>query len=138
MEHPEMNSFDRFIAELQEQITEQERAIYSAKVIEQVNDPKNLGRMNAPDAYGIVHGWCGDTMEIHLRLDEENIREATFVTDGCRPSVACGNALTSIVQGMSLKEADERTPGTARGRTVLLPEVMPAVRHPDDPRVEWG
>jgi hypothetical protein len=24
--------------------------------------PKNLGRMSDPDAVGIVHGWCGDTM----------------------------------------------------------------------------
>jgi nitrogen fixation NifU-like protein len=117
-----VNSFDRFIAELQEQIAEQERAIYSAKVIEQVNDPKNLGRMNAPDAYGIVQGWCGDTMEIYLRLDEECIREATFVTDGCGPSVACGNALTSMVQGMSLKEADEIRPQDLLAALDGLPE----------------
>jgi nitrogen fixation NifU-like protein len=97
--------FDRLVAELQRQIIEQERALYSAKVIEEAHNPTNMGRIAEPDAYGIVHGWCGDTMEIYLRLDGEGIREATFMTDGCGPSVACGNMLTRMVLGMSLVEA---------------------------------
>ena len=97
--------FDRLVAELQRQIIEQERALYSAKVIEEAHNPTNLGRMADPDAYGIVHGWCGDTMEVYLRLDGEGIREASFMTDGCGPSVACGNMLTRMVQGMPLAEA---------------------------------
>ena len=64
---------------------EQERALYSDKVIEEAHNPKNLGRMPEPDACGIVRGWCGDTMEIYLRLDRERIKEITFVTDGCGP-----------------------------------------------------
>ena len=106
MEHQEeTTNFDRVVAELQRAIIEQERALYSAKVIEETHNPTNMGRMAEPDAYGIVHGWCGDTMEIYLRLDEESVKEATFVTDGCGPSVACGSMLTRMVQGMSLEEA---------------------------------
>jgi len=101
----ETTNFDRVVAELQRAIIEQERALYSAKVIEEAHNPTNMGRMAEPDAYGIVHGWCGDTMEIYLRLDEESVKEATFVTDGCGPSVACGSMLTRMVQGMSLEEA---------------------------------
>jgi nitrogen fixation NifU-like protein len=101
----ETTNFDRVVAELQRAIIEQEQALYSAKVIEEAHNPTNMGRMAEPDAYGIVHGWCGDTMEIYLRLDEESVKEATFVTDGCGPSVACGSMLTRMVQGMSLEEA---------------------------------
>jgi hypothetical protein len=82
LEHQEeTTNFDRVVAELQRAIIEQERALYSAKVIEETYNPTNMGRMAEPDAYGIVHGWCGDTMEIYLRLDEESVKEATFVTD---------------------------------------------------------
>jgi nitrogen fixation NifU-like protein len=102
--------FERMIAELQREIDEQERATYSARVIEEAQKPKNVGRMAGPDAYGIVHGWCGDTMEIYLRLDGEEIEEATFMTDGCGPSVACGSMLTSMVRGMSLQEASRIRP----------------------------
>lgn len=102
--------FDRMVVELQRQVIEQEQALYSARVIEEAHNPRNLGRMPEPDAYGIVHGWCGDTMETYLRLDGERIKEATFMTDGCGPSVACGNMITTMVRGMSLEEAGKITP----------------------------
>ena len=102
--------FDRSMEELEQQVIEQARAFYSAKVIEEFYHPKNLGRMPEPDARGLVHGWCGDTMEIYLRLDGERIKKATFVTDGCGPTVACGSMLTTMVQGMSLQEASEVRP----------------------------
>lgn len=102
--------FDRAMEELQQQVIEQARALYSAKVVEEFYNPKNLGRMREPDAHGLVHGWCGDTMEIDLRLDGERIQEAAFVTDGCGPSVACGSKLTTMIEGMSVAEASEIRP----------------------------
>jgi nitrogen fixation NifU-like protein len=111
MEHQEETTdFDRLVAELQQQIDEQERMLYSAKVIEEAHNPTNLGRMARPDAYGIVHGWCGDTMEVYLRLNGDSIKEVTFMTDGCGSSLACGSMLTRLVQGMSLEEAGEIKP----------------------------
>lgn len=94
-----------FVAELQREIDAQERALYSAKVIEEAHDPKNVGCMPDADVRGLVHGWCGDTMEIYLRLAGEHIEEATFRTDGCGPTLACGSMLTSMVRGMTLEEA---------------------------------
>jgi len=92
------------VEEIQRQIIEDERAIYSQKVIEEYYNPKNLGRMNDRDAVGIVQGWCGDTMEIYLRMNSSQIEEATFMTDGCGPTVACGSKLTAMVREMSLDE----------------------------------
>lgn len=105
MEKNEHDSWDRLVAELQREIEDRERSLYSAKVIEQVRNPQNLGRMEAPDLRAALTGWCGDTMEICLRLDGNTIHEARFVTDGCGPSVACGNMLTTMVQDMILDEA---------------------------------
>ena len=114
--------FDRMVVELQRQVIEQEQALYSARVIEEAHNPRNLGRMPEPDAYGIVHGWCGDTMETYLRLDGERIKEATFMTDGCGPSVACGNMITTMVRGMSLEEAGKITPEDLIATLNGLPE----------------
>lgn len=97
--------FDRLMEELQRQVLEDARTVYSDKVIEAFYHPQNLGRMPEPDAKGVVKGWCGDTMEIYLRLDGERIEKASFMTDGCGPSVACGSMLTTMVRGMSLDEA---------------------------------
>ncbi len=123
MEHQgEETDFDRLMAELQRQIIEQARALYSAKVIEEFYNPKNLGRMSVPDARGIVHGWCGDTMEVYLRLNGDRIREAAFMTDGCGPTVACGSMLTTMARGMSLEEAGQITPEDLLAALDGLPE----------------
>ena len=103
------SAFERMVEEIQRRIIEDERATYSQKVIEEYYNPKNLGRMSDPDAVGIVQGWCGDTMEIYLRMNGSRIREATFMTDGCGPTVACGSKLTTMVRGMSLDEACQVT-----------------------------
>ena len=114
--------FDHMVADLQRQVIEQERALYSDKVIEEAHNPRNLGRMLEPDACGIVRGWCGDTMEIYLRLDGERITELTFMTDGCGPSVACGSMLTRLVQGMPLEEASKMAPEDLLAALDGLPE----------------
>jgi len=101
---------DRFVKELQRQIDEEARAVYSDRVIQEFSNPKHVGRLAEPDAHATVRGWCGDTMEIYLRLDGEKIEEASFMTDGCGPTVACGSVLTTMVQGMSLEEAKRIRP----------------------------
>ena len=114
--------FDRAMEELQQEVIEQARALYSDRVIQETYNPKNLGRMRDPDTHGLVHGWCGDTMELYLQLDGERIENATFVTDGCGPTVACGSMLTTMVQGMSLEEAKEVQPADLLQALEGLPE----------------
>jgi len=114
--------FDHFVDELQQQIIEQARAVYSDKVIETFYNPKNLARMPEPDACGVVHGSCGDTMEVYLRLNGERIEQACFMTDGCGPTVACGSTLTTMVQGLSLQEAGGITPEDLLDALGGLPE----------------
>jgi nitrogen fixation NifU-like protein len=45
-------------------------------------------------------------MEMTLRLNGETIKEATFITDGCGPTLACGSLLTQMLIGMTLAEAE--------------------------------
>lgn len=114
--------FARIMAELQKQIAEQERMRYSVEVIAEAQNPRNVGRMEDADSQAIVRGWCGDTMEFYLRLDGEKIKEITFMTDGCGPTVACGSRLTAMVQGMSLGEASEVAPQDLIAALDGLPE----------------
>jgi len=48
---------------------------------------------------------CGDRLRLSLRLRDEVIAEARFLAYGCAPTIACGNALAQMIEGMSLKEA---------------------------------
>jgi nitrogen fixation NifU-like protein len=98
--------FDQMVDQLQQEIAEEERVLYSDVVLREARAPKNLGRMTNEDLRGMVQGWCGDTMEIYLRLEDGTIEDATFVTDGCGATLACGSMLTQMVSGKRLEEAE--------------------------------
>ncbi len=95
---------------------------YSARVLDEATHPKNMRRMSDPDACGIVHGCCGDTMEIYLRLDGETIKDATFMTDGHESAIACGSMLTTLVRGRSMEAADKISPEELMEALGGLPE----------------
>lgn len=122
IEERESDDLDLWVAVLQEEILKREQALYSARVLEEARHPKNLGRLNHPDAHALVQGWCGDTMEIYLRLDGEWIQEATFMTDGCGPTVACGSILTTMAQNLTVDEASKIKPEDLLAALDGLPE----------------
>jgi nitrogen fixation NifU-like protein len=101
----ETSSFDRIVTALQEAIREQEEAMFSAAVLKEARQPRNMGIMLDPDGYALVCGPCGDTMEMFLRVQDSRIEVAAFMTDGCGPTAACGSMLTQMAQGKSLDEA---------------------------------
>jgi NifU-like protein involved in Fe-S cluster formation len=105
-----------------EQQQESKEVAYSAKVIEEAAHPKNMSRMSEPDARGIIHGRCGDTMEIYLRLDGGWIKEATFTTDGHESAIACGSMLTTMVGGRSMEAAGKISPEELMAALGGLPE----------------
>lgn len=105
MESERTPGLDAAVTELQRLIAEMERTMYSSRVIEQARHPRNVGMILDPDGHAAVTGPCGDTMEIFLRVDGDRIAKAAFMTDGCGPTLACGSAMTTMVQGMTLEEA---------------------------------
>jgi nitrogen fixation NifU-like protein len=130
--------FDRPPADLQMPVIQQQQTLYSAKLLEQAGRPRNVGRMDSPDAQATVLGWCGDTMEIYLTLEQDRIRGdtmeiylgleqirirgATFMTDGCGPSLACGSMLTTLIQGMTLEQANQFSAADLRAALDGMPE----------------
>ena len=104
-EQRETNDFERWVAAIQAALLERERELFSAVVLREAREPQNMGIMLDADGHALVLGPCGDTMEVFLRLRDSRIETATFMTDGCGPTVACGSMLTRMAQGKSLEEA---------------------------------
>jgi nitrogen fixation NifU-like protein len=96
----------KMLEKIQNEIYEQERMIFSERVIEEYNNPKNIGKMEQPDAFATITGWCGDTMEIYLKMDHDIIEDILFMTDGCGATIACGSMLTSMVKGKSIDKVE--------------------------------
>lgn len=100
------DSYDIMLDELQEEIARRQQVLYSDIVLREAMKPRNMGQMAEADAHGLVHGSCGDTMEIYLHLEDGKVEEASFVTDGCGATLACGSMLTQMVIGMNVEEAE--------------------------------
>jgi len=80
---------------------------YSDKAIEYYVNKVNVGRIENPSVALAYTGPCGDTMEVHLIIESNRIKDAKFQAIGCAGSFSAGSALTEIVKGKTLEEAEK-------------------------------
>lgn len=116
------DALDSFAHGLQEKVMEEVKRTYSEVVIDHWMNPRNFGKIESPDGCGRVTGPCGDTMEIFLRVGDQKIAQAAFLTDGCGTTIACGSVVTELAQGKELKEARKVTQATVLQACGGLPE----------------
>jgi len=68
-------------------------------------NPRNLGVLGDADAQAVITGPCGDTMEIYLKISDDTIQHAEFMTDGCGYTIACGSVATEMLIGSKVDDA---------------------------------
>ena len=79
---------------------------YSPKVIELFRNPKNLGKMEDPTVYATAGSpACGDMITIYLKIIDERIVDASFISYGCAANIAAASMLTEMVKNLTLKDA---------------------------------
>ena len=83
-------------------------SLYSAKVMDHFQNPRNVGGMENPDGIGHVgNAVCGDIMELYIKVDDNIITDAKFKTFGCGAAIATSSMVTELVKGKTIDEALE-------------------------------
>lgn len=80
--------------------------LYSDKVMDHFNHPRNVGVIEDADGIGEVgNPVCGDIMKITLKIDDDKIEDIKFQTLGCGAAIATSSIVTEMARGMSLEDA---------------------------------
>ena len=70
--------------------------------------PRNVGKMDDADGIGEVgNAVCGDIMRVYIKVKDNIITDAKFITFGCGSAIATSSMATEIIKGRSVDEALE-------------------------------
>lgn len=99
--------------------------MYTEKVMDHFQNPRNVGEIKDADGVGEVGNMkCGDIMKLYIKVNEDEvIEDIRFRTFGCGAAIATSSMITELVKGKSLAEAEEISNGQVAEALGGLPPV---------------
>ncbi len=80
--------------------------MYTEKVMEHFQNPRNVGQIKDPDGMGKVgNPVCGDLMTFYIKVKEDRIADVKFQTFGCGAAIAVSSMVSEMAKGKTLSEA---------------------------------
>ena len=80
--------------------------MYSDKVMEHFQNPRNVGEIEDADGVGTVgNPTCGDLMTIYIKVKDNVIEDVKFKTFGCGAAIATSSMVTEMAIGKTIEEA---------------------------------
>lgn len=80
--------------------------LYSEKVMDHFQNPRNVGKMEDADGIGEVgNAKCGDIMKMYIKVEQGIITDVKFNTFGCGSAIATSSIATEMIKGKKIEEA---------------------------------
>ncbi len=81
-------------------------ALYSDKVMDHFQNPRNVGEIADASGVGEVgNAKCGDIMRMYIKVEDDVITDCKFKTFGCGSAIATSSMATELIKGKPLSEA---------------------------------
>lgn len=81
-------------------------ALYSEKVMDHFEHPRNVGKMEDASGIGEVgNAKCGDIMRMYIKVENDIITDVKFNTFGCGSAIATSSIATEMIKGKPISEA---------------------------------
>ena len=81
-------------------------ALYSDKVMDHFQHPRNVGKMDDADGIGEVgNAKCGDIMRMYIKVKDGIITDCKFNTFGCGSAIATSSMATELIKGKPVEDA---------------------------------
>ncbi len=99
--------------------------MYSDKVMDHFNNPRNVGQIDGASAVGEVgNPTCGDIIKLYLKIkDDDTIEDIKFKTFGCGAAIATSSMVTELVKGKKIDDALKISKDTVAEALDGLPQV---------------
>ncbi|HHT73095.1 MAG TPA: Fe-S cluster assembly scaffold protein NifU [Firmicutes bacterium] len=82
--------------------------MYSEKVMEHFQNPRNVGEIDDASGVGEVgNARCGDIMKLWIKVENGIINDIKFKTFGCGAAIATSSMVTELALGKTLEEAEQ-------------------------------
>jgi nitrogen fixation NifU-like protein len=80
--------------------------MYSDKVMEHFENPRNVGVIEDADGVGeIGNPTCGDMMAFYIKVRDNRLADVKFKTFGCGAAIAVSSMVSEMAIGKTLEEA---------------------------------
>lgn len=103
-------AFEKVVQQLQEQSFAEARAAFGEKGFKRWLNPSFNGPIPDADSHARIRGGCGDSMEIFLKFENNRVKKASYMTDGCGSSALCGSFTAELAHGKNPEELFDLRP----------------------------
>ena len=80
--------------------------IYSDKVMDHFQNPRNVGVIKNADGIGKVgNPVCGDVMAFYIKVKDNRLVDIKFQTFGCGAAIAVSSMVSELAMGKTIEEA---------------------------------
>ncbi len=80
--------------------------MYSKKLMDHFSNPRNVGEIEDADGIGEEgNPTCGDVMKLFIKVKDNVITDAKFLTFGCGAAIACSSMVTEMAKDKTVDEA---------------------------------